>query len=198
MDGLVLVRLDRFPPQHADMEREVAVAGDDRAEFLSRALPALDLVYNLARRMMPDHDLAQDLVQETYVKAFEAWRAGRKPRRVEPWLATICLNAGRSYWRRASTKRETMLEDIDSEAAGDEDVLSSATSSLRRRLVHEALWKLPEEQRVAITLMDLDGFSASEVARITKAPRGTVLSRVHRGRKRLARLLGKEVQRLET
>ena len=174
------------------------MAADHRAEFLAKALPALDLVYNLARRTMPDRDLAEDLVQETYVRAFEAWCAGRRPRAVEPWLATICLNTGRSYWRRASTKREITFEDIDADAAGDEDVAGSATSSLRRRLVHEALWQLPEEQRIAITLMDLDGFTAREVARMTGAPRGTVLSRVHRGRKRLAGLLSKEVERLET
>lgn len=57
---------------------------------------------------------------------------------------------------------------------------------------------LADEQRIAITLMDLNGFSASQVARMTRSPRGTVLSRVHRGRKRLAQILSKEVERLET
>nr|MDQ3093456.1 hypothetical protein [Actinomycetota bacterium] len=68
------------------------MATDVRDDFLLATLPSLDLVYNLARRAMRDRDLVEDLVQETYAKAFEAWAAGRKPKRVEPWLATICLN----------------------------------------------------------------------------------------------------------
>ncbi|MCA1607740.1 MAG: hypothetical protein LC775_20260, partial [Acidobacteria bacterium] len=59
-------------------------------------------------------------------------------------------------------------------------------------------WKLPEEQRIAITLMDLDGFTASEVSKISGSPRGTVLARVHRGRKKLARILEKEMNQVET
>ena len=63
-----------------------------------------------------------------------------------------------------------------------------------RAAVHRGLWELPESQRVAVTLMDLCGLSASEIARVTGSPRGTVLSGVHRGRKALAARLGKEVQ----
>jgi RNA polymerase sigma-70 factor (ECF subfamily) len=68
---------------------------------------------------------------------------------------------------------------------------------VRAEVVHRALWQLSDEQRTAITLMDLNGFTAREVARMTGSPRGTVLSRVHRGRKRLAQILSKEVERLE-
>lgn len=174
------------------------MVGDKRDEFLAQTLPALDLVFNLARRMMTNADLVEDLVQETYLKAFEAWCAGRKPRKVEPWLATICLNTGRTWWRRASNVREIALGDVDAGVAAGEDVEAEAVSAIRRRLVHDALWRLPDEQRIAITLMDLNGFSAREVARITGSPRGTVLSRVHRGRKRLAQLLAKEVARFES
>ncbi len=174
------------------------MGADLRGDFLRATLPALDLVYNLARRAMPDPGLVEDLVQETYAKAFEAWRSGRKPRRVEPWLATICLNASRSYWRRASTNREIMTAEIDPQPTSGDDVEDRAIARVRQRLVHEALWQLPDEQRIAITLMDLDGFSAREIGRMTGSPRGTVLSRVHRGRKRLADILSKEVERLET
>jgi RNA polymerase sigma-70 factor, ECF subfamily len=173
------------------------VAADSRDEFLAVTLPCLDLVYNLARRMMPDPDLVEDLVQETYVRAFGAWCAQRKPRRVEPWLATICLNAGRSYWRRASTRREVTIEEVDVGNTAPGEVEDRAIARVRQRLVHDALWQLPDEQRIAIALMDLDGFSASEVAGMTGSARGTVLSRVHRGRKRLAQILGKEVERHE-
>jgi RNA polymerase sigma-70 factor (ECF subfamily) len=174
------------------------MAADPREEFLAATLPCLDLVYNLARRTMPDPQLVDDLVQETYVRAFEAWCSRRRPRRVEPWLATICLNAGRSYWRRASTRREITTEEVDLGSTSPGDVEDRAMARVRAGLVHEALWQLSDEQRIAITLMDLNGFSASEVARMTGSPRGTVLSRAHRGRKRLAQVLSKEVAWLET
>lgn len=168
---------------------------DDQHEFLEATLPALDIVYNLARRLVPE-DQVEDLVQETYVRAFEAWARGRKPRSTKPWIATICLNAGRSLWRKASTRREIATDEFFETA--DTDVESEAMQSLQREAIHQALWTLPEEQRVAITLMDLDGFTASEVARMTGSPRGTVLARVHRGRKQLARRLVKKVIDVES
>jgi len=173
------------------------VATDVRDDFLRATLPSLDLVYNLARRAMRDRDLVEDLVQETYVKAFEAWAAGRKPKRVEPWLATICLNSARSYWRRASTRREIALDNVEAEPIVDDDVEAQAIARVRQSLVHAALWKLPDVQRIAVALMDIDGFTAREIAGITGAPRGTVLSRIHRGRKKLAQILSAEVERLE-
>lgn len=164
-------------------------------EFLERTLPVIDLVYNLARRVV-DRDDVEDVVQETFTRAFDAWSAGRPPRKVEPWLATICLNTGRSWLRRASTRREVPSEPDPTLAAHD-DVAGDAVANVRKDAVHAALWELPEEQRIAITLMDLDGFTASQTAKITDSPRGTVLSRVHRGRKKLARMLEKEVDQVE-
>jgi RNA polymerase sigma-70 factor, ECF subfamily len=165
-------------------------------EFLDATLPALDLVYNLARRLLDPRDV-EDVVQETFTRAFEAWSSGRRPRKVEPWLATICLNTGRSWLRRASNRREVPAEP-DPAMPGGEDVARDAIGNVRKDAVHAALWELPEEQRIAITLMDLAGFTASEVARIMGSPRGTVLARVHRGRKRLARILEKEADQVET
>jgi RNA polymerase sigma-70 factor (ECF subfamily) len=164
-------------------------------EFLEATLPALDLIYNLARRLV-DADDVEDIVQETFARAFDAWTKGRPPRKVEPWLATICLNASRSWLRKASTRREVASE-ADPNLASDIDVASEAVSHVRGEAVHRALWELPEQQRIAIALMDLDGFTASQTARITDSPRGTVLARVHRGRKKLARLLEKEVSDIE-
>jgi RNA polymerase sigma-70 factor, ECF subfamily len=156
-------------------------------EFLAATLPSLDLVYNLARRIAAERDEVEDLVQETYMRAFEAWVKRRRPRKVEPWMATICLNAGRSRLRRAwnrevPTDSELSLPDP---ASVEDEVMRE----MRRSVVHDALSRLPAEQRVAIALMDLSGFTAAEAARITGAPRGTILARVHRGRKKLAQLL---------
>lgn len=167
-------------------------------EFIAAMLPALDLVYNLARGIVSDPDVVEDVVQETYVRAFEAWTAGRKPRKVEPWLATICLNVGRSYWRRASTRREVLTTEGVADTEPRDDVERDALRSIERQAIHDALWRLPEAQRLTITLMDLDGFTAAEVGRIMKAPRGTVLARAHRGRKKLAGLIDRKVINLET
>jgi len=169
-------------------------------EFLNATLPCLDLVYNLARRMVRDPDAVDDLVQETYTRAFDAWVSHRRPRDVEAWISTICLNLSRSWLRRASTRKEWPSEEVagHTESAETASVEAQALQSLRVDAVHAALRELPEEQRAAITLMDLNGFTAKETARITGTPRNTVLSRVHRGRKRLASLLEKEVRVDET
>ena len=75
------------------------------------------------------------------------------------------------------------------------DVAEEAIDRVQRALIERALWALPAEQRVAIALMDLGGFTAAEVATMTGSPRGTVLARVHRGRKALAHLVSEEVRR---
>jgi RNA polymerase sigma-70 factor, ECF subfamily len=156
-------------------------------EFLAATLPVLDLVYNLARRIAHRRDEVEDLVQETYLRAFEAWMSRGRPRRVEAWMATICLNAGRSRLRRAWNREiPTDPESLQPDPVSVED---EVMREIRRSLVHDALSRLPPEQRVAIALMDLSGFTATEAARITGAPRGTILARVHRGRKKLAGLL---------
>jgi RNA polymerase sigma-70 factor (ECF subfamily) len=159
-------------------------------EFLRLMLPALDLVHNLARRFVYDRADAEDLVQETYLRAWAAWSSGRRPRQVEPWLATICLNAGRDRARRAATRLETPSATAATLDLPDRiDVAEAAIGRVQRGLVERALWALPAEQRVAVALMDLGGLTAAEVARVTGSPRGTVLARVHRGRKALARLV---------
>jgi RNA polymerase sigma-70 factor (ECF subfamily) len=157
-------------------------------EFLRATLPALDLVHNLARRLVPTRADAEDLVQETYLRAWQAWTAGRPPRRVEPWLATICLNLGRDRARQAATRLEVIAEDLADHPAPT-DVEAEAIHRVHLAQVHRALWALPEPQRLAVTLMDLSGFTAAEAAAILGCPRGSVLAWAHRGRKRLAHLV---------
>lgn len=157
-------------------------------EFLRATLPALDLVHNLARRITPTSADAEDLVQETYLRAWQAWCAQRRPERVEPWLATICLNAGRDLARWRSRRPEEPVRD-GFDLPDQVDVAELATTGALRAQLEAALADLPEPQRVAVVLMDLCGLTASEVAGITRSPRGTVLARVHRGRKALARLV---------
>lgn len=167
-------------------------------DFLEATLGAMDLVHNLARRITRDAAAAEDLVQDTYLAAFRAWRRHRRPDRVEPWIATICLNLARSNFRRLRRRpEETLHPDPGVGVQSEADTEWEALSSIDRDVVHEALWALPEQQRVAVTLMDICGLTASEVARVMGTPRGTVLSRVHRGRKALAGLVRKEVEQRE-
>jgi RNA polymerase sigma-70 factor, ECF subfamily len=171
---------------------------EDHDEFLHATLGAMDLVYNLARRFADRAEDTEDLVQETYLAAFRAWRDHRRPRRVEPWIATICLNLGRSRYRTKERRPiEVQIEDRDFRApeVGEPELAAEAT--MDREALHQAMWRLPEEQRVAITLVDLAGLSTSEAARAMGTPRGTVLSRLHRGRRGLAALLWVEVRGVE-
>ena len=167
---------------------------DDDAAFLEATLPAMDLVYNLARRCTPPGSDIDDLVQETYLHALVGWRAHRRPERVGAWLATICLNLARSdYRRRQRRPTEVLAADPGGDGPSTVDPAGQALGRLQREAIASAIWDLPEEQRIAVALCDLCGFTAAEVARITRSPRGTVLSRVHRGRKALAVALAPEV-----
>lgn len=167
-------------------------------DFLEATLGAMDLVHNLARRITRDPDAAEDLVQETYLAAFQAWRKHRRPDRVEPWIATICLNLARSNFRRLRRRPEETLQPDPGLSVGSEaDTAWEALAAIDRGVVRNALWALPEEQRVAVTLTDICGLTATEAARVMRTPRGTVLSRVHRGRKALTALVRKEVEQRE-
>ena len=159
---------------------------------------AMDLVYNLARRFTDRAEDTEDLVQETYLAAYRAWRERRRPRRVEPWIATICLNLGRSRYRAKQRRPiEVPIEHRDFRAPDVADPEHAAETALDREALRRAIWLLPEPQRVAITLVDLGGLSTAEAARAMGTPRGTVLSRLHRGRRALAALLWAEVRGVE-
>jgi RNA polymerase sigma-70 factor, ECF subfamily len=170
----------------------------EHEEFLRTTMGAIELVYNLARRFADRPEDAEDLVQETYLAAYRAWTQGRRPRRVEPWIATICLNVGRARYRtRARRPLEVSIEDRDFRAPATSDPERAAESALDRDALHEAMGRLPDEQRVAIALVDLAGLTTAETAKAMGTPRGTVLSRVHRGRRGLAALLWDEVRVVE-
>jgi RNA polymerase sigma-70 factor (ECF subfamily) len=161
--------------------------GDE--EFLQAANEHLDMLYNLARRLTSSRPEAEDLVQETYVRALRGWRR-RPPDQVRPWLAAICLNTARSAYRYREARPPEILDPHPGlDVASPLDTANAALSNVVGEAVHQALWQLPAVQREAITLMDLCGFTATQVSNLTGAPRGTILARVHRGHKRLAQLL---------
>lgn len=162
----------------------------DDSDFLDAFSEHLDRLHNLARGLTRCREDAEDLVSETCLLALRGWRR-RRPDDPAAWFATVCLNAARSAYRhRAARPTEIAAEDwLLAQADEGADTARSALASLEVRRVREALSRLPVAQMEAITLMDLGGYTAAQTARIVDAPRGTVLARVHRGRKALAMLL---------
>ena len=172
------------------------MSSDHRA-FLDATLPYVDVVYQVARHAAGDGQEPEDLVQETYLRAyagFGSFRGGN----TRAWLAAICLNAARSQARRrrrrpwevpAQVPLDTLpLGGADGGEAAP-DVADVVIAGLDAQAVSRCLALLPEPQRVCIVLVDVAGYTAREAAEALGCPRGTVLARVHRGRRRLAQLL---------
>lgn len=158
-------------------------------EFLEVFSTHLDRIFILARGLSSCSQDAEDLVQETCLLALRGWRR-RPPQDPAAWFATICLNAARSrHRRRAARPVEVDFEAWLGAVPAAQDTALTALASLDAERVHAGLARLPDPQRQAITLMDLAGFTATEVATVLGCPRGTVLARVHRGRKALAAVL---------
>lgn len=163
--------------------------GDADAVFLETFHAHLDRLYNLARGLTATSHDAEDLVQETCLLALRGWRR-QEPQDPGAWFATICLNAARSgHRRRAARPHEVSADDWLAGLPAGADTESSALASVESERVRRTLAQLPAVQREAITLMDLAGYTASEVGALLDCPRGTVLARVHRGRKALAALM---------
>lgn len=167
----------------------------DDAEFIDAFLAHLDMLHNLARGLTDTAQDAEDLVQEACLLGLRGWRR-QAPDNPGAWLATVCLNAARSrYRRRAARPQEVKADDWLLDRADVVDTAAQALAAVDAGRVRAALRQLPDAQREAITLMDLGGWTAAATASVVGAPRGTVLARVHRGRKALAVLLreGQEV-----
>ena len=171
--------------------------GADHRAFLDATLPHLDVVYQVARHAARDGQDPDDLVQETYLRAyagFGTYRGGN----ARAWLAAICLNAARSEARRRRRRpwevpARALLDALPSvRADGGEavpDVADVVLADLDAAAVSRCLARLPEPQRLCIVLMDVAGYTARETAEMLRCPRGTVLARVHRGRRKLAQVL---------
>lgn len=161
------------------------------AGFLAAALPHMDAVWGIALRLAPDRASAEDLVQETYLLAFRSF-ADQGSGAMRSWLAAICLNVARSQWRAGQRRPpEELGVDLSNIDAGD-DVAAAALARIDRSSVAAALAELPEDHRLAVVLVDIGGLSTRQAAEILNAPAGTVLARVHRGRRRLAAILVRE------
>ena len=168
--------------------------GVDERAFLDATLPYVDVVYQVARYVVAAGQDPEDLVQETYLRAYAGFSSHRGDN-TRAWLAAICMNVARSEARRRRRRPVEVpaQELLDALPAGRAetapDVAEVVIASLDAQVVAGCLARLPEPQRVCIVLMDVAGYTAREAAEALGCPRGTVLARVHRGRRKLAQLL---------
>jgi RNA polymerase sigma-70 factor (ECF subfamily) len=186
-----------------DVLREKVVPEDYRSEstreeFESLALEHFDALYNTAMRLTRNPGEAQDLVQETFLKAYRFFHRFKPGTNIKAWLFTILRNTYINAYRKASRQQQQV--DFDQVAPFYAD--PSATSAWTNRgsveeLLHylvqddvkRALEALPDEYRMVILLADLEDFAYKEIADIVGCPVGTVMSRLFRGRRLLRKSL---------
>lgn len=161
--------------------------------FEHEALPHADILYNYALRMTNDPADADDLVQETFLKAFRFWDKYEQGTNIRAWLFRILKNSYINRYRKVSKEPDTVDYDevqnfyasIRDESADPNDLQQSIFGNLLEDEVAGAISELPEDFRTVVILSDIEGLPYEEIAEFVDCPVGTVRSRLHRGRKLL-------------
>ena len=177
-----------------------ATSGELQARFAEEALPLLDQLFGAAMKMTRNPQDAQDLVQETYLKAFSAFASFEEGTNLKAWLYRIMTNSYiNTYRKRQRQPYLGVVEDLeDWQLGGAESTTAMSSRSAEAEaidrtpdsVVTRALNDLAEDFRMAVYLADVEGFSYQEIADIQGVPIGTVMSRLHRGRAKLRQVLG--------
>ena len=173
----------------------------DQAEFADLAMPLMSSLYSAALRMTRNPSEAEDLVQETYLRAYRGFPGFKEGTNLKAWLYRILTNTFINTYRAKKRRPEQEqlddvedfylyrrlggLEAVDAQRGPESEVLDAIPEDSVKR----ALEDLPEQFRIAVLLADVEGFSYKEIAEITDVPIGTVMSRLHRGRKQLQKRL---------
>ena len=173
----------------------------DQARFTEVAMEHMPGLYSAALRMTRNASDAEDLVQETYLKAYRAYSSFQEGTNLRAWLYRILTNTYINSYRAAKRRPEKAdVEDVEDlylykrlSGPGSDQAGRSAEDEALDRFTDEdvksALEALPETFRMAVLLADVEGFSYKEISEITEVPIGTVMSRIHRGRRALQKAL---------
>jgi len=170
----------------------------DQATFTADAMEFMPGLYSAALRMTRKPADAEDLVQETYLKAYRSYGSFREGTNLRAWLYRILTNTYINSYRTAQRRPETTdVEDVEdlylyrrlAESGGERSAEDEALDRFTDEDVKKALEALPEAFRMAVLLADVEGFSYKEISEITDVPIGTVMSRIHRGRRALQKAL---------
>src|SRR5947209_16565336 len=184
-------------PSTADTRR-IAEEARGRVRFEEEALELSDQVYRVARRLVGSREEAEDLMQETYARAFRSWRSFQPGTNLRAWLLRILTNLNIDRGRRQQRTPESQpleegdyflynkLEESSREPNPDEE---RVVERLSQDDAVAALSAVPHDFRDAIVLVDIGDFSYQDAAQILDIPVGTVMSRLHRGRRILKREL---------
>jgi RNA polymerase sigma-70 factor (ECF subfamily) len=176
-------------------------ARPSKTDFEEEALPHLDAVYRFALRLSGSPDQAEDLVQETFLRAYKSWDQYTRGTKAKSWLFTICRNVFLRKRERRLRHDEIITQNVSRAGPGPSTVNPVWVSVLGvdpegeffesivdEEIIH-AIEELPEEYRTAVILSDLEGLPYAEIAELMDVPVGTVKSRLFRGRRQLQKVL---------
>jgi RNA polymerase sigma-70 factor, ECF subfamily len=180
--------------------REIATEARDRVRFEEDALALADQVYRVARHLVGNREEAEDLMQEAYARAFRSWRSFTPGTNLRAWLLRILTNLNIDRGRRLQRTPDTQpLEATDyflvdklEEAGGPISEEERVDERLSQDTIVSALSAVPHDFRDVIVLVDIGEFTYGDAAQILDIPIGTVMSRLHRGRRILKTQLAEE------